>query len=132
MTPLPITSLYAAILAFVLVALSVRVIRLRLTHEVSLGDGGHDDLRVARRQQGNFVEYVPAALLLLALLELNGLASWATHGLGGTLVLARLIHPFGLAAQFGLRIPRVAGAVATALVIVVSGTLLLAGSISQV
>lgn len=46
-TGYPIISLYAGLLGLVLVALSVGVVRVRLQHEVSIGDGGVSDLHVA-------------------------------------------------------------------------------------
>ncbi len=125
MNPVPVTSLYAGLLGLLLVVLSIRVVRLRLVHAVSLGDGGHADLLVAQRQQGNFVEYVPFALGLVGLLELSGIAAWSLHALGGTLVGSRLVHPFGLATKFGLRLPRVLGIIATWLVLATASLLLL-------
>lgn len=125
MNALPITSVYAGALGLLLIALSLRVVRLRMAHQVSLGSGGRDDLRVAQRQQGNFVEYVPLALGLVGLVELGGAAAWVVHALGATLLGARVLHPFGVSAEFGLRLPRSAGAVATWLVVLVASALLL-------
>jgi uncharacterized membrane protein YecN with MAPEG domain len=39
---------------------------------------------------------VPLALILLALIELNGAGSGLLHALGATLTAARVVHPFGL------------------------------------
>ena len=125
MNPLPITSLYAAALGLLLLALSLAVVRLRLAHEVSLGDGGIDDLRVADRRQANFVEYVPLALGLIALVELGGASAWIVHALGATLLSARLLHPIGLATAFGLSAARVVGAGATWLVVAAASLLLI-------
>jgi len=117
MNALPITTLYAGLLGLILIWLSARVVQARLAHEVSIGDGGQADILVAIRGQGNFIEYVPIALLLIGLGELGGSPSWLLHGLGLTLVLARIAHPFGLASTFELRVPRVAGAMLTLIVI---------------
>ncbi len=47
--PVPVlTAAYAAILALLLVALSARVIQLRIIHQVPLGDGGNT--RLARER----------------------------------------------------------------------------------
>jgi uncharacterized membrane protein YecN with MAPEG domain len=126
MSPLTITSLYASLLGLLLVVLSARVAQARLAHEVSLGDGGHEDLLVAQRGQGNFIEYVPLALILIGLVELNGSPAWVVHALGGTLVLARIAHPFGLAPAFSLRAPRAVGSIATWIVIAAASVILLA------
>jgi len=68
---LKITAIYAAILTFVYVKLTLNVINLRRQNEVSLGDGGRDDLQQAIRSHGNFAEYVPLGLILLGCLEVN-------------------------------------------------------------
>jgi uncharacterized membrane protein YecN with MAPEG domain len=94
--PVPVTALYAALLGLVTVALQLLVGRLRLDTDVSLHDGGHEALAVAIRRHANFAEHVPFALILLALIELNGAPAGWLHTLGGALLLARIVHPFGL------------------------------------
>lgn len=91
-----VTTLIASILAALFVHLSFAVIRLRRHHKVGLGNGGVDDLERAIRAQGNFAEYVPIALILLACLELNGAPLWLIAILGITLVAGRLIHAIGI------------------------------------
>ena len=90
------TALWAGLLALVYVPLAMRIVPLRREHRVSLLDGGHADLATAMRAHGNFAENVPLALVLMALLELNGLPSWALNGLGITLTVSRLLHWRGL------------------------------------
>ncbi len=119
MNDLPITALYAGILGLILVWLSIRVVQARAKHEVSLGDGGSEPTLVAQRGQGNFTEYVPLAVILIGLTEMHGSPDWLIHALGITLVAARLLHPFGLTSEFGLRPARFVGATATWLVIAV-------------
>ena len=63
-----VTPLYVALLALWLLVLSARVIRERQAARVSLGDGGNRRLQRAIRGHANFVEYVPLALLMLAIL----------------------------------------------------------------
>lgn len=46
--------------------------------------------------QQNFAEYVPIALILLALLEFNGATSSTLNGLGIALVLFRVSHAIRL------------------------------------
>lgn len=96
MTALPITGLYAALLAFVLLWLSLRVINERRRGGVALGTGDSHALLRASRAQGNFVEYVPIILVMLALLEAGGAAAWALHGLGAALLAGRLAHGIGV------------------------------------
>ena len=91
-----VTSIITSVLAIVFVRLSLAVIGLRRKNKVGLGSGGHDDLERAIRAQGNFAEYVPFGILLLACLELNG-APWCLVAiLGIALIVGRLIHAKGI------------------------------------
>ena len=90
------TSLYAAVLGALLIFLSVKVIKARRGARVSVGDGGDDALLRAIRTQGNFAEYTPLALILIALIEVNGISVWIVHGLGALLVVGRGLHAMGL------------------------------------
>jgi len=89
---LPITSLYAGLLALVFLALSWRVIAFRRGNQVSLGDGESKDLRQRNRAHGNFAEYAPLGLIILACVELQGAPALAVHALGLMLFLGRLLH----------------------------------------
>lgn len=91
-----VTSIIASILSIVFVRLSLAVIGLRRKNKVGLGSGGHDDLERAIRAQGNFAEYVPFGILLLACLELNGAPWWLVAIPGITLIVGRLIHAKGI------------------------------------
>ena len=93
---LAVTPVYAAFLAVVFVALSLRVIFMRQQAKVSLGDGGDQRLLRRQRVQGNFAEYVPFALLLMALAELQGAPAWSLNLIGLTLVAGRLLHAYGV------------------------------------
>ncbi|MGH0029563.1 MAG: MAPEG family protein [Myxococcota bacterium] len=115
--PVPVTAMYTGLLALVGLALQQGVGRERLRSGVSLGDGGQPALVVAMRRQANFVEQVPLALLLLAIIELGGAPSAWLHTLGATLLVARIVHPFGLEYERMRRVPRLVGAVGTLLVV---------------
>jgi len=93
---LAITSVYAAILAIVFVYLSARVISVRRRDKISLGAGGHADLEKRIRTHGNFAEYAPIALILMAALELNSAPVWQLHTIGVLIVIGRLCHPIGM------------------------------------
>jgi len=67
-----VTGLYAGILGIVFFVLSMRVISNRVRARVNLLDGGDEALTRAMRVHGNFAEYVPFALLLMALAEIQG------------------------------------------------------------
>ena len=87
-----ITTLYAALLTFLIVWLSIHVIKARRKHRVRYGDGDNIELIVARTAQSNTVQYVPLALILLLVLELNHAAAWLIHLLGFLLLTGRIIY----------------------------------------
>ena len=91
-----ITSIIAAVLTIIFIRLSFAVIGLRRKNKVGLGAGGHDNLERAIRAQGNFAEYVPFGIILLACLELNGAPWWLVAIPGATLIIGRLIHAVGM------------------------------------
>ena len=123
-----ITAVYAALLALLFVALSLWVIMKRVSSGTMQGDGHQDDLSRRIRSHGNFAEYVPLALLLIALLEASGAAQGLIQALGGLLLIARLAHPFGMTAP--VKSPRElacrgGGAIGTVLVTVIAAFALL-------
>ena len=91
-----ITSLVIAILTIIFIRLSFAVIGLRRKNKVGLGSGGIAELERAIRAHGNFAEYVPLGLLLIACLELNGANNWIVAILGISLITGRLIHAQGI------------------------------------
>jgi uncharacterized membrane protein YecN with MAPEG domain len=91
-----VTSLIASVLTFIFIRLSFAVIKLRRKNKVGLGNGGHDDLERAIRAQGNFAEYVPFGIILLACLELNKAPWWLVAIPGVVLIVGRLIHAQGI------------------------------------
>ena len=96
-----VTLLFAALHVLLVLALAGPIARPRHAHKVGLGDGGDKLLARKIRVHGNFTEYVPLALLVLALLEACGLAAAAVWGFGGVLLLGRLLHAAGLSGSGG-------------------------------
>ena len=92
-----VTALYAGLLALVYVILSGWVIRVRVTQKVLAGDKGDPVMANAMRVHANFAEYVPLALILLLLAEMQGAPSWALHLLGVALLVSRVMHALGMA-----------------------------------
>ena len=91
-----ITSFYAALLALLFGALSVRTLLLRRRLRVAVGDAGNARLMRAMRVHANFAEYVPLCLLLAAFCEAQGTPpAWLHAALGG-LVVGRLLHAYGV------------------------------------
>lgn len=97
MSALPVTTVYASLLALVFLVLSVRVVDGRRRFGVNLGDGDNPAMQRRIRAHANFGEYVPLLLILLAVLEAAQLPAWLLHGFGATLLLARLLHGYALA-----------------------------------
>ena len=91
-----ITLLYAGILGIISLVLAMGAASARGPAGVSIGTGDDPKLLVANRRHGNFIEWVPMALLLMALLEANGVGATATHVFGIVLTIARICHPLGL------------------------------------
>ncbi len=117
---IPVTALYAGILAFILTWLSFKAGMMRGKTGISVGDGGNVSMLEAMRRHANAVEYVPLALILLAALELNGAGSTFLHVLGIVLVISRIAHAIGLKADHIGHPLRAVGAGGTTLVIVVA------------
>lgn len=112
--PLIITPLYAALAAIILLILTFRVIRLRRRFAVGLGSGGHSELEQAMRSHGNFTEYAPIGLILIASGELSGAAGGWLHAIGILLIVGRAAHAWGLAQSRGASAGRAGGIVLTA------------------
>ncbi len=93
------TPLYAGLLALLFVALSARVIARRGATKTSHGDGGDAQLLRRIRVHANFVEYVPFALLLLAMAEMQGMPAWLVHLFGAMLFFGRALHAWGFGAE---------------------------------
>ncbi len=117
---LEVTALYAGILGLMAFAIATPAGQLRGSTGISIGDGGNRDLLLAMRRHANFVEVVPLALILIAVLELNGVTPWAIHGLGAALVIARAIHAVSLKADTIANPGRFIGAAGSGLVTVVA------------
>ncbi len=94
--PLHLTAIYAGLMGVLLVVLSVYVSALRGKAKISFLDGGNETILRAMRAQENLTEYVPLALILMALLEWNGQPAWGVHTLGVLLLVGRLVHAYGV------------------------------------
>ncbi len=91
-----ITALYAAIFALLMMALAINVTVYRVRLRISVGDGGNAQMLRMIRLHGNAVEYVPITLLLMLLYELNGGSHTALHAAGLAMLIARIVHAWGL------------------------------------
>jgi uncharacterized membrane protein YecN with MAPEG domain len=91
-----ITAFYASLLAVLYLYLSLRVIGVRRERRVELGDGEDRELLRRIRVHANFAEYVPMALLVMALAESLVPPRPLLHLVGLLLLAGRLLHAYGL------------------------------------
>lgn len=124
-----ITPVYAALLAGLFFALSVRIVRLRRRLRVAVGDGGEPELLRAIRAHGNFAEYVPLTVLLLALAESQGNPPLLLHALGLALLAGRIAHAWGISRTAEELRYRVFGMAATFTALLGGALLILAQSL---
>jgi uncharacterized protein len=99
MNAIKVTLLFAGILALIQCGLTALVIARRLKAKVSLLDGGDASLTGRMRAHGNFTETVPICLIMMALLEMQGLPSAWLWVIGSGLTFGRLLHALSLITQ---------------------------------
>lgn len=122
---MPVTSFYAALLALLFVALSVRTLRLRRSLRIAVGDAGNAQMLRAMRVHSNFAEYVPLSLIALFLLEAQGAHSALVHGLGLSLLCGRMSHAYGVSQPNEPFRFRIAGMALTLTVLIAAAAVLL-------
>lgn len=113
-----VTPLFGALFALVYVALSINVVRYRFGNKISMGTGDNKHLEMATRAHGNFIEYVPLALLLMWFLESMTLSPNEVFWLGSILLIARVTHAFGMFYPQQLLLLRKIGTIATFAVLI--------------
>lgn len=108
-----IAMLFTALHILLMLLLAWRVVARRRSAKIGLGTGGDYVLERAIRAHGNFSEYVPLALLMLALLELSGLDAPWIWAFGAMLLIGRLLHAQGLSRKSGTSFGRFYGTLFT-------------------
>ncbi|WP_421221601.1 MAPEG family protein [Aeromonas enteropelogenes] len=104
-----ITLLYAGLLGLLFLLLSFWVVKRRAQFKVMIGEGEAPELLAAIRTHGNFAEYVPLTLLLMALCELAGAGALWLHLGGGMLLAGRVLHAIGMQIPKAPNLPRLFG-----------------------
>ena len=110
---MPITALYAALLTLLFLVLSFRTIASRREAKVEIGDGSDQELLRRMRVHANFAEYVPIALVLMALAESLRLPGLWLHAIGGVLLAGRVMHAYALSQTPHILQLRIIGMMAT-------------------
>lgn len=113
----PLSALYACLAGVLVILLAYQVVRLRRRERVGRGDGGNKNLGRAIAVHRNAIEYLPIALVLLLIYEINGGQRWLLHAFGASLIVARLLHAWGLGRYGGESFGRFTGTALTWLVI---------------
>ena len=104
-----ITLIYAGLLGLLFLLLSFWVVKRRAQFRVMIGEGEAPEMLAAIRAHGNFAEYVPLTLLLMALCELvEGGSLWLHLG-GVLLVVGRILHAIGIQIPRAPNMPRLFG-----------------------
>lgn len=127
---IPITAVFAGVTGLLLLFLSYRVSTFRLKHKQGIGVNDDRDFEIAVRSQGNLTEYAPIALILMAIGELNGVATMAVYVVGMAFVAGRFLHPWGMVKGRGKTHPaRLAGILLTWLSILAMSVLVLVNAL---
>jgi uncharacterized membrane protein YecN with MAPEG domain len=124
-----ISTLYAAILGLLFVPFTLYVGLYRAKHKILLLDGGDQELARRIRAQGNFIETVPLAVILIVLMEVNGASATWLHSLGIVLVVCRVMHYLTIATNPANTLPRALGMTGTLLVYLAAAGWLLGTSL---
>jgi uncharacterized membrane protein YecN with MAPEG domain len=121
-------ALWVGLHLLLLLILALLVVRQRQKHKVALGDDGIPEMAQAIRAQGNAVEYIPAALIGLVVLELTNASPVLVHIGGLVLFVGRVLHAIGLSNSGGVSMLRTAGVVLTwlAYIFIIASCLFLA------
>ncbi len=123
--PFQTTSLYAVILTLMAIVLSNIVSTKRGKANISILHGEDMNLAVWVRRHGNFIEYVPLAIILMGLAEAAGASRLPLHVIGLTLIMSRLAHAAGLDAANAKNPLRIIGGVGTQLAMLATAFFLL-------
>ena len=108
-----ITLSYASLLGLLQVTLAYKAGSSRLKTNTLLGDGNQSEVLQKIRAHGNLIEYAPIFLILLALIEMQGVALWKIHALGSLFFLARIAHSYGMYISTESTPPRLIGILVT-------------------
>lgn len=118
--PIEITGLYACALALIMIVLGARVSVMRAKTDIPLLHGDNIALVERIRQHANFTENVPMALILMGIVEASGGSVAWLHAIGATLLISRIVHPFGIKADDSNRAARGLGATLTVVSMLIS------------
>lgn len=119
---MPITLLYASIMAVFALVLSFKAGSFRGNTGISVlfGDPVNMELAEKVRRHQNFLEYVPMVLIMFGAIEISGGSSMFLYIVGDLLIIARIAHAIGLKHDNMAHPGRFIGAAGTALLTLVT------------
>jgi len=89
-------SLLIAMNSLLVLGLAMNVSRLRIKHEISLGDGGNQCLMAAIRTHCNALEQLPIFAIVMIALTYLGTSTTLLSTLVIGFTLARIFHAYGM------------------------------------
>ena len=128
---MPITALVAALLLPLYILLTFRVVNLRQSARVAIGDAGDKSLIRRMRVHANFAENVPYALILMGLAESLNASSRLLYVSGACLIIGRLAHAYGVSQAKETFAFRIAGVVLTIAAMVIAAFACAAGALTR-
>lgn len=122
-----VTMLYAGLSGVMYFVLSMMVIRLRTATKTGLGHSPDPTSPLFRavRIHGNFAEFVPFILFLMALDEMSGRSQLFMHIFGVSLILVRIAHYMGVSQTHGKSTGRLVGGLGTFTIMMILSVLLI-------
>ena len=129
---MPITALVAAVLTPLYILLTLRVIGLRRTAKVAVGDGGDVALMRRMRVHANFAETVPFTLVLMGLAESLNAQPRFLYLIGACLVAGRLVHAYGVSQTKETFSFRVSGMVLTLVAMIIAALACVFGAYGRI
>ncbi len=109
----PITMITTGILGLLFLWHASRIIKVRASLKLGLGDGGEESMVRKIRTHANFAEYTPLLLVMLLLLEIANLPAALLWGFAALIIGGRMVHAYGMLPVGGIMWARTAGMVAT-------------------
>jgi uncharacterized protein len=122
-------ALYVGVLILMNIVLQARVIGMRRTKLIGIGDGQDKDMARRVRVHGNFVENATFGIGALIMLALIGAQAAVIHGVGLLLLTGRVAHAIGLGQTAGKSLGRVAGMLLTFTALLIAGLVLIVRAI---
>ena len=93
---LAVTPIYAVLLTLLFLLLSARVIMERRGNKFAYGNNDSHRIEAKIRAHANWAEYVPIALLLMLMAEIQGVSAFWLHVTGIILLVGRVAHGYGM------------------------------------